>query len=58
MLAEAATQIELSVAAVDGNAQRQLRAVEVIAGLEHQAERIAEIMRSVADLSDQTACWR
>ena len=53
-LSEAAAQIELTVVAVEGNAQRQLRSVEVIAGLERQAERIGDIMRRVADLSDQT----
>src|SRR3954454_24962120 len=54
LLTEAAKQIDLSVVAVDGNAQRQLRAVKVISGLEQQAESIGQIMRTVADVSDQT----
>ncbi len=54
LLTEAAKQIDLSVVAVDGNAQRQLRAVQVISSLEQQAESIGQIMRTVADVSDQT----
>ena len=54
LLTEAAKQIDLSVVAVDGNAQRQLRAVQVISSLEQQAESISQIMRTVADVSDQT----
>jgi methyl-accepting chemotaxis protein len=54
-LLEAATQIEASVVAVEANAQRQLRSVEVVAALEQQAGAIGDITRTVADIADQTS---
>jgi len=52
---EVGVQIEVSVVAIELNAQRQLSTVEVIASLEQVASEIGEIGLSVADVSDQTS---
>lgn len=53
-LTEVATQIEGSVAAIEVNAERQIRSVDIIEALERHASQIGEITRVVMDLSDQT----
>ncbi|WP_404479173.1 methyl-accepting chemotaxis protein [Novosphingobium sp. BL-52-GroH] len=53
--AEIGAQIEVSVAAIELSAQRQLATVELVASLEHSASRIDEIGASVADVADQTS---
>jgi methyl-accepting chemotaxis protein len=54
LLIDAAQQILTSVAAVEANAERQLGSVETVAKLEARAAAIAEITRTIADISDQT----
>lgn len=53
--AEVGVQIEVSVVAIELNAQRQLATVAVIDALEHVAAEIGEVGVSVADVSDQTS---
>ncbi|MDV3456039.1 methyl-accepting chemotaxis protein [Sphingomonas sp. HF-S4] len=52
---EIGIQIEVSVAAIDLNAQRQLATAEVMNSLEAVASGIGEIGQGVADVSDQTS---
>jgi methyl-accepting chemotaxis protein len=54
-LTEAAGQIGGTAAAVEANAQRQLRSVDIIAKPEQQAGDIGAVTRAVADISDQTS---
>ena len=54
LLTEAGSQIELLVAAVQENSERQLRSVDIVGTLEAQAGNIGEITRAVGDVSDQT----
>ena len=54
-LTEAAAQIDGLVTAVQDNAARQLRSVEIVATLERQAANIGEISETVGDISDQTS---
>ena len=54
LLTEAGSQIELLVAAVQENSERQLRSVDIVGTLEAQAANIGEITRAVGDVSDQT----
>jgi len=54
LLIDAAQQVLTSVAAVEANAERQLGSVETVAKLEARAAAIAEITRTIADISDQT----
>ena len=54
LVAETAVQIEASVTAVRANADKQLAAVAVIAGLEEQAAAVKEITATVTDISDRT----
>jgi methyl-accepting chemotaxis protein len=54
LLVETASQIDTSVAAVQANAKRQARSVEVISVLERQAADVGEITRAVGEVSDQT----
>ncbi|MES2147958.1 MAG: methyl-accepting chemotaxis protein [Pseudomonadota bacterium] len=53
--AEASAQIELSVAAIELNARRQLSTVDAIGSLEAAAASIGDIGQTVADISDQTS---
>jgi methyl-accepting chemotaxis protein len=53
-VAEAATNISASVAAILLNARRQLGSVAVIERLEHAASTIATVGETVGDLSEQT----
>jgi len=52
---EASAQIEMSVAAIELNARRQLGTVENIGSLESAAASIGDIGQTVADISDQTS---
>jgi methyl-accepting chemotaxis protein len=54
LLVEAATQILDSVAAIETNAERQLASVETVSKLETRAVAIAEITRTIGNISDQT----
>jgi len=53
-LAEAAAFVETSVAAIEANADRHTRSVEIAGRLEAQAARIGEVAGAVADIADQT----
>jgi methyl-accepting chemotaxis protein len=53
-LSETASDIDRCVAAVEANAQRQLRSVAIITTLEEQAASIGRITLTVADIADQT----
>ena len=53
-LLEVGGQIDASASSVQEGAARQLRAVEVAAGLERQAASIGEITGAVSDIADQT----
>jgi len=52
---EASVQIELSVAAIELNARRQLGTVESIGSLESAAASIGDIGQTVSDISEQTS---
>ncbi len=52
---EASAQIEMSVAAIELNARRQLSTVDTIGSLEAAAASIGDIGQTVADISDQTS---
>jgi methyl-accepting chemotaxis protein len=54
LLAEAGLGIETLVASVQDNAERQLRAVQVVAMLERQAADIGAITLAVSDIAEQT----
>ena len=54
VLVETAAQILESVAAIEMNAERQRASVETVAKLETRAVAIAEITRTIGDISDQT----
>jgi methyl-accepting chemotaxis protein len=54
ILAEAASQIALSVRAVERNAERQIASTQIIDALERSALEIAEVAKSVSGISDQT----
>jgi len=54
LVAETTVQIEASVTAVKANSNRQLAAVEVIAGLEDQAAAVKEVTANVTDISERT----
>ncbi|MBV9510399.1 MAG: methyl-accepting chemotaxis protein [Caulobacteraceae bacterium] len=53
-ISDAAAHIDASVQAIQSNAARQLKSVSMVSVLERHAAAIAEITRSVADISDQT----
>ena len=54
LLAETGAQIDASIAAIEANAVRQGRSVELISVLERHAADIGEITRVVGEISDQT----
>ncbi|MVA12184.1 methyl-accepting chemotaxis protein [Agrobacterium vitis] len=53
-LLESTAQIDLSISAIDANAQRQVSSVAIIDKLQSQAESIGATTVAVADISDRT----
>ncbi len=53
-LTETATLIESSIEAIETNAGRQLKSIDITRRLEEQASAIGEVTLAVADIADQT----
>ncbi|RYF92497.1 MAG: methyl-accepting chemotaxis protein [Caulobacteraceae bacterium] len=53
-LGEASALVEAAVEAIEANAARQLKSVEVTRRLEQQAATVGEVTGAVADIADQT----